>query len=173
MHFRQVKRRDDLAEMSPASTSCWPKWLESALSCCSNWCLRPSRSLTSAIRPTPFLPRAKGKSCRRVGYAEGTVERFAGDADGLRSLLSATPKVRSSALPAMPYSSLCFLQAIMSAFASLPGQRPTAGCAKVYAEKVSGTRSDRAELEKQLRRLGEGDVLMVIRLDRMRGCSTP
>jgi DNA invertase Pin-like site-specific DNA recombinase len=33
-----------------------------------------------------------------------------------------------------------------------------AGCAKVYAEKVSGARSDRTELEKLLRRLGEGDV---------------
>jgi DNA invertase Pin-like site-specific DNA recombinase len=42
-----------------------------------------------------------------------------------------------------------------------------AGCAKVYAEKVSGARSDRTELEKLLRRLGEGDVLMVIRLDRL------
>jgi hypothetical protein len=49
---------------SPASTSCWPNWLESALSYCSNWCLRPTRSLTCATRPTPFLPRAKGKSCR-------------------------------------------------------------------------------------------------------------
>ena len=42
-----------------------------------------------------------------------------------------------------------------------------AGCAKVYAEKVSGARSDRAELEKLLRRLGEGDVLIVTRLDRL------
>src|SRR5262245_36437325 len=54
----------DLAEMSLASTSCWPNWLESALSYCSNWCRRPSRSLTSATRPTPFLPRAKGENCR-------------------------------------------------------------------------------------------------------------
>jgi putative tryptophan/tyrosine transport system substrate-binding protein len=30
----------------------------------SNWCLRPSRSLTSATRPTLFLPRAKRESCR-------------------------------------------------------------------------------------------------------------
>src|SRR6516162_6122827 len=52
----------DLAEMSPASTSCGPKWLESALNCCSNWCLRPSRSLSSATRPTLFLPRAKRES---------------------------------------------------------------------------------------------------------------
>ena len=42
-----------------------------------------------------------------------------------------------------------------------------AGCVKVYAEKVSGARSDRAELEKLLRRLGEGDVVMVMRLDRL------
>jgi putative tryptophan/tyrosine transport system substrate-binding protein len=31
----------DLAEMSPASTSWRLKWLESALACCLNWCLRP------------------------------------------------------------------------------------------------------------------------------------
>jgi putative ABC transport system substrate-binding protein len=45
----------------------------SVLSCCSNWCLRPSRSLTSATRPTPFLPRAKRERCRLrrvpMGYA--------------------------------------------------------------------------------------------------------
>src|SRR5262245_22710247 len=34
------------------------------LELCSNWCLRPTRSLTCATRPTPFLSRAKGKSCR-------------------------------------------------------------------------------------------------------------
>ena len=42
-----------------------------------------------------------------------------------------------------------------------------AGCAKVYAEKISGARSDRAELEKLLRRLSQGDVLIVTRLDRL------
>ena len=42
-----------------------------------------------------------------------------------------------------------------------------AGCAKVYAEKVSGARSDRAELQKLLRRLDRGDVLVVTRLDRL------
>jgi len=42
-----------------------------------------------------------------------------------------------------------------------------AGCAKVFAEKASGTKTDRAELRKAIRRLGEGDVLMVTRLDRL------
>src|SRR5262245_54912988 len=55
--------------MSLASISCWPKWQESASSCCSNWCLRPGQSLTSATRPTPSLPRAKGESCRAAARA--------------------------------------------------------------------------------------------------------
>jgi DNA invertase Pin-like site-specific DNA recombinase len=42
-----------------------------------------------------------------------------------------------------------------------------AGCAKVYAEKVSGAKTDRPELAKVLRRLEAGDVLMVTRLDRL------
>jgi len=42
-----------------------------------------------------------------------------------------------------------------------------AGCAKVYAEKASGAKTDRAELRKAITRLGEGDVLMVTRLDRL------
>jgi DNA invertase Pin-like site-specific DNA recombinase len=42
-----------------------------------------------------------------------------------------------------------------------------AGCAKVYAERISGARSHRPELAKLLRRLEPGDVLMVTRLDRL------
>jgi DNA invertase Pin-like site-specific DNA recombinase len=42
-----------------------------------------------------------------------------------------------------------------------------AGCAKVYSEKVSGAQTDRAELAKLLKRLDEGDVLVVTRLDRL------
>ena len=42
-----------------------------------------------------------------------------------------------------------------------------AGCAKVYAEKISGARSDRPELAKVLKRLDAGDVLVVTRLDRL------
>src|SRR6516162_4357378 len=42
-----------------------------------------------------------------------------------------------------------------------------AGCAKVFKEKVSGAKTDRTELTKAIRRLGPGDVLVVIRLDRL------
>jgi len=42
-----------------------------------------------------------------------------------------------------------------------------AGCAKVFKEKVSGAKTDRAELTKAIRRLGPGDVLLVTRLDRL------
>jgi DNA invertase Pin-like site-specific DNA recombinase len=43
----------------------------------------------------------------------------------------------------------------------------TAGAAKVFKEKVSGAKTDRAELAKALRRLEPGDVLVVTRLDRL------
>src|SRR5262245_29475244 len=42
-----------------------------------------------------------------------------------------------------------------------------ADCAKVFKEKVSGAKTDRAELTKAIRRLGPGDVLVVTRLDRL------
>jgi DNA invertase Pin-like site-specific DNA recombinase len=42
-----------------------------------------------------------------------------------------------------------------------------AGCATVFKEKVSGAKTDRAELAKVLRRLAPGDVLVVTRLDRL------
>jgi len=45
--------------------------------------------------------------------------------------------------------------------ASQDSQLHAAGCAKVYAEKVSGAKSDRPELAKVLRRLEAGDVLVV------------
>src|SRR6516165_9670305 len=42
------------------------------------------------------------------------------------------------------------------------------GCAKVFSEKISGKATDgRVELARLLRRLREGDVLMVTRLDRL------
>jgi DNA invertase Pin-like site-specific DNA recombinase len=53
---------------------------------------------------------------------------------------------------------------------SLTSQDPelhAAGCAKVYAEKISGTRSNRPELANVLKRLDTGDVLIVTRLDRL------
>lgn len=51
--------------------------------------------------------------------------------------------------------------------AAQDAQLAAAGCAKIYAEKVSGARSDRAELAKLLRRLKDGDVVIVTRLDRL------
>jgi len=51
--------------------------------------------------------------------------------------------------------------------ASQDSQLREAGCAKVFAETVSGAKTDRPELAKLLRRLEPGDVLMVTRLDRL------
>jgi len=42
-----------------------------------------------------------------------------------------------------------------------------AGCVKIYAEKASGARSDRPELQRMLRSLDPGDVVMVTKLDRL------
>jgi DNA invertase Pin-like site-specific DNA recombinase len=42
-----------------------------------------------------------------------------------------------------------------------------ASCAKVFKERVSGAKTDRAELAKVIRRLEPGDVLVVTRLDRL------
>jgi DNA invertase Pin-like site-specific DNA recombinase len=51
--------------------------------------------------------------------------------------------------------------------ASQEAELKAAGCVKVYAEKVSGARGDRAELAKALKRLESGDTLIVTRLDRL------
>jgi DNA invertase Pin-like site-specific DNA recombinase len=51
--------------------------------------------------------------------------------------------------------------------ASQDAQLHAAGCAKVYFEKASGTKTDRPELAKVIRRLSASDVLMVTRLDRL------
>lgn len=42
-----------------------------------------------------------------------------------------------------------------------------AGCTEVFQEKVSGAKSDRKQLARVIARLDEGDVLMVVRLDRL------
>ena len=42
-----------------------------------------------------------------------------------------------------------------------------AGCEKLFREKVSGARADRAQLTRLLREIGSGDVLIVSRLDRL------
>jgi DNA invertase Pin-like site-specific DNA recombinase len=49
--------------------------------------------------------------------------------------------------------------------ASQESELAAAGCAKVFKEKVSGAKTDRAELAKLIRRLGPGDVVIVTRLD--------
>ena len=51
--------------------------------------------------------------------------------------------------------------------ASQDAQLHAAGCDQVYAEKISGAKSDRLELAKVLRCLNAGDVLVVTRLDRL------
>jgi len=51
--------------------------------------------------------------------------------------------------------------------AAQDAQLRAAGCAKVYGEKVSGAKTDGAELAKLLKRLEPGDVLVVTRLDRL------
>jgi DNA invertase Pin-like site-specific DNA recombinase len=50
--------------------------------------------------------------------------------------------------------------------ASQEAELLAAGCVTVFKEKVSGAKTDRAELAKALRRLSPGDVLVVTRLDR-------
>src|SRR5271169_1784471 len=51
--------------------------------------------------------------------------------------------------------------------ASQEAELLAAGCAKVYQEKVSGARSDRAELAKVMKRLERDDLLILTRLDRL------
>ena len=43
----------------------------------------------------------------------------------------------------------------------------TAGCEKVYSEKISGAVTDRPALAKAISELGNGDVLVVCKLDRL------
>jgi DNA invertase Pin-like site-specific DNA recombinase len=42
-----------------------------------------------------------------------------------------------------------------------------AGCEKVYSEKISGAITDRLALAKTLAALGNGDTLVVCKLDRL------
>src|SRR5215472_16695209 len=42
-----------------------------------------------------------------------------------------------------------------------------AGCARIYAEKISGAYADRPQLAKALAALGAGDTLVVCKLDRL------
>lgn len=46
-------------------------------------------------------------------------------------------------------------------------QLEAAGCVRVFREKVSGAKADRAELKKLLRAVRNGDIVLVTRLDRL------
>jgi DNA invertase Pin-like site-specific DNA recombinase len=46
-------------------------------------------------------------------------------------------------------------------------QLQAAGCAKVFAENISGVVTDRKELAKAIKTLQAGDVLVVTKLDRL------
>lgn len=46
-------------------------------------------------------------------------------------------------------------------------QLAAVGCARIFQEKISGAKSDRAELRRMLRMVKAGDVVMVTRLDRL------
>ena len=46
-------------------------------------------------------------------------------------------------------------------------QLKTAGCTKIYREKISGARTDRAQLARLLQSIEKGDVVIVTRLDRL------
>lgn len=46
-------------------------------------------------------------------------------------------------------------------------QLTTAGCGRIFREKVSGARADRRELQRLLREIGPGDVVTVTRIDRL------
>lgn len=47
------------------------------------------------------------------------------------------------------------------------GQLKSAGCTKIFREKVSGARADRPQLARLLKMVEKGDVIMVTRLDRL------
>ena len=51
--------------------------------------------------------------------------------------------------------------------ASQKSQLVAAGCGKIFAEKVSGARTDRVELTKLLKRVERDDLVIVTRLDRL------
>jgi DNA invertase Pin-like site-specific DNA recombinase len=47
------------------------------------------------------------------------------------------------------------------------GELKAAGCSEIFQEKESGAKSDRKQLAKLMARVGDGDVLVVTRLDRL------
>jgi DNA invertase Pin-like site-specific DNA recombinase len=68
---------------------------------------------------------------------------------------------------AMPIYGYARVSTDGQSLASQDAELHAVGCAKVYAEKISGARSDRLELARALKRLNPGDALIVTRLDRL------
>jgi DNA invertase Pin-like site-specific DNA recombinase len=79
-------------------------------------------------------------------------------------ILDAKVSSREAAMPNIGYARVSTKDQTV---ASQKAQLHAVGCVKVYAEKVSGAKTDRVELGKLLRRLEPGDVLIVTRLDRL------
>jgi DNA invertase Pin-like site-specific DNA recombinase len=52
-------------------------------------------------------------------------------------------------------------------FAAQQAALQAAGCSKVYAEKQSGAKTERAALARALASLADGDCLIVAKLDRL------
>jgi DNA invertase Pin-like site-specific DNA recombinase len=73
-------------------------------------------------------------------------------------------KVENKAMPMFGYARVSTRDQDLT---SQEHELRNAGCAKVFKEKVSGAKIDRAELAKVIRRLEAGDVLVVTRLDRL------
>lgn len=42
-----------------------------------------------------------------------------------------------------------------------------AGCKKIYSEQISGTKTDRANLDEMIEHVRQGDVIVVWKLDRL------
>ena len=61
----------------------------------------------------------------------------------------------------------CSRQYRWTEFAKLTEALHAAGCGRVYAEKQSGIYTDRPQLAKAIGALGEGDTLVVCKLDRL------
>src|SRR4029453_12236349 len=84
--------------------------------------------------------------------------------DFLHQLLCTKPFQKGSTMPKYGYARV---STDGQSLASQDAELHAAGCAKVYAEKISGTRSNRPELANVLKRLDTGDALIVTRLDRL------
>ena len=67
----------------------------------------------------------------------------------------------------MPVFGYAWVSSLDQDLSAQEAELRAAGCAKVYREKVSGAKANRAELMKVVGKLEPGDVLLVTRLDRL------